>query len=157
MKEIISQIRFAKDCKPFDRVFLPYTDEDKENTKGYHINQIVNTKVTGSRKQRSIEQLNTYWKVCGVVAELVSDHSEILTKDDIDFNAKIAVAKKNPSMIKRFRSVGGIVYMEPISISMKNMKHITACKFFDVAFQIMAGQVGMTVDQLIQEAKDRMG
>ena len=157
MKTIHAQIRFAKDCGPFDRVYWPYTDEDKDNTKGYKINQCVTMKVSGSRKQRSIDQLNTYWKACSVVAEMRSDHYGILSKEDIDFDTKIKVAKKNPSMIKRFRSVDGIVYMEPISIAFDNMKHLEACRFFSVALLVMADSVGMTVDALITEAKLRMG
>jgi len=157
MKTIIGQIRFAKDCRPFDRVYWPYTDEDKDNTKGYKINQHVTMNVAGSRKQRSIEQLNTYWACCGVVAEMKSDHTEILSKEDIDFETKTEVAKKNPSLIKRFRLINDIVYIEPISIALANMKHLEACKYFDKAFPIMADSVGLTVEKLIAEAKSRMG
>lgn len=157
MKEIHSQLRKAQDCPPFELVFLPYTDEDKELARGYRVNQIVKQKTSGTRKERSLKQLRLYWACCELVAGMTSANESIFDKDDIDFEIKIQVAKKKPAMIRRFKSVDGIVYMEPISIAMKNMPHLIACKFFEAAYQSMADLVGMTPEALIALAKSKMG
>ena len=125
--------------------------EDMELFKTYEVNQILRAKLTGHKKPRSVLQLRLYWAVCNQVAQLLSDHENQFTRNDVDFEVKIKVAKKHPSMIRRFKSVDGIVYMEPISIAFQNMPHLIACNYFDFAFSIMAGMAGTTVDKLLAE------
>jgi hypothetical protein len=136
---------------------MPHSDEDHEQTKAYKLFQVVKANVFGITKPRSLTQLRTYWAVCGVVSELVSDEHNTFDKDDIDFEIKIQAAKKKPALIKRYKMVSGIVYMEHISISFENMKHLEACKFFDIAYPILGDMVGMEVDALIALAKSKMG
>jgi len=137
--------------------YLPYGDEAIEKSKEFTLYQILDSKITGSKKARSIKQLNLYWKCCDTVAELLSDHENILDKGDVDFEVKIRVAKKKPAMIKRFKVMGGITYMEPISTSFANMKHLEACQYYDPAIKEMGKMVEMTPDELIIAAKERMG
>ena len=125
------------------------TLDDMELFKAYEVNQILRAKLTGHKKPRSVLQLRLYWAVCNQIAQLLSDHENQFTRNDVDFEVKIKVAKKHPSMIRRFKSVDGIVYMEPISISFQNMPHLEATKFFDFAFPIMASMVGTTVEELL--------
>ena len=125
------------------------TLDDIELFRAYEVNQILRAKLTGHRKPRSVLQLRLYWAVCNQVAQLLSDHENQFTRNDIDFEVKIRVAKKHPSMIRRFKLVGGIVYMEPISISFANMPHLEACNYFDFAFGVMADMIGTTVDELL--------
>ena len=125
------------------------TLDDIELFRAYEINQILRAKLTGHRKPRSVLQLRLYWAVCNQVAQLLSDHENQFTRNDIDFEVKIRVAKKHPSMIRRFKSLDGIVYMEPISISFANMPHLEACNYFDFAFPIMADMIGTTVEELL--------
>ena len=124
--------------------------EDKDKLKVYSVNQIVRAKLYGVEKPRSYQQLKLYWACCRKVAE----NLENTFQDDIDFEVKIQVAKKHPGMIRRFRSIGGITYMEPISIAYMNMKHLEACRFFDLAFPIMAKMIGVTVDELLANEND---
>lgn len=136
--------------------FYPHSVEDREASREFKDNQIVRAKIQGVKKERSYRQLNTYWACCGFVAEQLSDHTKIWTKNDVDFTVKIRVAKENPAMIKRFKSVDGIVYMEPISISIPNLPHISACKYFDRAFPIMGEMVSIDAEKLIRETQARM-
>ena len=69
---------------------------------------------------------------------------------------QVRVAKENPAMIKRFKSVGGVVYMEPISIAIPNLQHLEACKFFDKGMSIMAKMANMTTEELKKETQARM-
>ncbi len=66
------------------------------------------------------------------------------------------MGKENPAMIKRFKMVGGVLYMEPISIAIVNLPHLEACKFFDKAFPVMGKMVNMGAESLISQAKGRM-
>lgn len=127
-------------------VLVPYSDKDLELLKEYQSNQILRCKITGAEKPRSYEQLKMYWALCKVVSD---NHPQDLTPEDIDFEVKIKIAKHHPSMIRRFRSVDGTVFMEPISIAYANMKHLTACKFFDLAFPIMAEMIGVETEVLL--------
>ena len=137
-------------------VYHPYTDVCKEASKEFADNQVIRGKLYGVKKERSLQQLNTYWACCGFVAEQLSDHLKIWTRNDVDFEVKIRVAKENPAMIKRFKSVDGIVYMEPISIAIPNLPHIMACKYFDRAFPVIGSLIGMDDKSLIRETQARM-
>lgn len=144
-------------CKQsFGLFFMPYGEEAIEDTKSFKAFQIVRAVVYGIQKPRSVKQLGTYWAVCGYVAQLLSDHENILDRKDIDFDVKIRVAKKKPAMIKRFKMIDGITYIEPISIAFKNLPHLMACDYFSIAFDLMAEDTGLSVDVLIEETKKRM-
>jgi hypothetical protein len=135
---------------------IPYGDEAIEKIKEFPVNQVLDSKLTGSKKARSYAQLGLYWACCKTAAELLSDHENILDRRDIDFEVKIRVAKKKPELIRRFKIVSGITYLEPISTSFANMKHLEACRYYDPAMKKIAKMVGMTVEELVAEAKSRM-
>ena len=137
--------------------YIPYGDEAEEKSKEFTLYQILESKITGTKRERSLAELNLYWKCCGLVAELLSDHNKILNKQDVDFEIKTRIAKDNPSMIKRFKMIDGILYIEPISISFANMKRLESRKYFPKAFPMLADMVEMTEDELIAQAKARMG
>lgn len=141
----------------FGLFYLPYGDEAQEKSKGYKLYQILKSKFWGIAKPRSVKQLNTYWACCKLASEILSDHNNIFSKDDIDFEVKTKVAKDHPAMIKRFKMISGVMYIEPISVAFRNMKHLEACKFFDKGFPIMGKMVKMSSDRLIAETQERMG
>jgi hypothetical protein len=136
--------------------YIPFGDEAEENSREFLLYQILESVFTGSKKERSIAQLGTYWKCCEVVAELLSDHENIWDKEDIDFEVKAIVGKKHPWMIKRFKIIRGIAHVELISIAFQNLKVLDANKFFDKAFKELADMASMTVDELIALAKSKM-
>jgi len=132
-----------------DKTLYPYTDQDKEDLREFKDNQVLVAKLKGYKKPRSLVQLGLYWTLCHRVAQMLSDHETQWSREDIDFEVKIKVAKENPSMIRRYRAINGIVYMEPISIAFVNMAHLEACKYFDKAFPVMAKMIGATVEDLL--------
>ena len=136
--------------------YIPYGDEALEKSKEHTVYQVLESKITGTKRERSIQQLNLYWKCCAVVAELTSDHNNQLIKEDVDLDVKIRVGKKHTWMIKRFRVVSGVAYIEPISIAFQNLKHLEANKFFDKGFKELADMVGMDEEELVAQAKSRM-
>ena len=146
MKELNAQLRHG--------IFHPYLDEDVETVKSFKDNKIFRVKVYGEVKERSLRQLGTYFSSCGFLAEQLSDHNNILSKGDIDFDVKTKVAKDNPWMIKRYKISGDKLWVEPLSISFANLKHLEACKYFDKAFLIMAEMAGFdTVEEFIAKVK----
>lgn len=130
------------------RSLLVKSEEDRERLQEFGINQIVTAKLTGFKKPRSLSQLHLYWACCSTV----SDNMENMTKEYVDFTVKIQVAKQHPGLIKRFKQIDGIVYMEPISIAFHNMEHLEANKYFDLAFPVMAKLIGVTTEELLQNA-----
>lgn len=154
---IPTQIR--KQCPACSFHFLhliPYGDESEEKIREFLLNQILESKFTGSTRERSIAQLGLYWACCKLVAELVSDHNNQFTKEDIDLEIKIKIGKKHTWLIKRFKVVSGIVYIEPISIAFANLRVLSANKYFDMAFRELADLGQMTEDELIALAKSKM-
>lgn len=141
----------------FGWYYLAHGDEAQEKSKAHTLYQILRAKISGIKKPRSVPQLNTYWACCTLVAELLSDHENIFSKEDIDFKTKIRVARKKPAIIKRFISDKGVVFMEPISIAFANMNHLEACGYFDIAFPVMGAMVELEAEDLIAKAQERMG
>jgi len=132
---------------------LPFSEEDIEELKNYNFNQPLKNRITGRLTERSLLQLRLYWGGCRYLAIQLSGHENILTAEDVDFEVKTRITKDHPSMIKQFKVISGITYIQPISIAMPNMKHLEACKYFDKAFPMMADMVGKTTDEFIALVK----
>lgn len=155
MKEIFTQIQNACPiCKgKFGLFYLPFQDSDREKSKEFKLFQVVRNRIFGFEKVRSLKQLGLYWIRCKNIAEMISDHETQYTDKDIDFKVKIQVAKQHPSLIKRFQMITGILFVEPISISYENMKHLIACKYFDFAYNVMSDMIGASIDEVFPALK----
>jgi len=160
MIEIPTQLR--KNCPicggTFGYYFLPHGDQAQEECRVYKLFQTLKSKFWGIKKPRSVKQLNLYWACCAFVAENLSDHEGLLDKNDIDFDVKIRVAKTHPVLIKRFKVVDMITHVSYISIAFRNMRHLEACKYFDVSIPLLGKMVGVNdAEKFIDEVKKRMG
>jgi len=131
----------------FGNFFVPSGDDAEGKAKDFLPNQIVRCKIAGTKKARSIIQLNLYWKCCEIVADSLDGES----KDSIDFSTKVGL-----KFIKSFRVCNGQTFVEVDSISFKNLSHIVACNYFDRAFPFLAKLIKIDEDTLISEAKSRM-
>ena len=120
------------------------SQEDLTKLKDFKVNQILKAKLTGIKKPRSVTQLNTYWAACTLVADNSADKS----KEQVDFDVKILLRH-----IKSMRTVGNETFLEVDSISFKNLSHLEACGYFDRAFPVLAGMIGVTEDQLMAAIK----
>lgn len=136
--------------------YAPYGDEAIEKSGEFTLYQIVDGTLKGTKKERSLAQLGLYWSCCTLVAELISDHENVFGKEDVDFKIKLIIGQKYPWMIKQFKVVKGIAYIELISISFANMPRLAANKYFDKAFPELGSMVGLTEDELIARSKERM-
>ena len=124
-----------------DNILYPFTEEDRDKIREFKRFQVLRAKLYGVKKPRSLEQLALYWVCCKTVADNLEDK----TKEQIDFEVKIALKD-----IKSFRVVQGITYIEVGSISFANLDHLEACNFFDRAFPVMAKMIGITAEELLQ-------
>ena len=138
MKEVILQLD--------NKTLRPFAEADEEALKSFRQYQPIRAKLYGVEKPRSYQQLKTYW--CG--CDVVSDNLEGMTKEDVDFDVKVKLKH-----IKRFKVVDGITIIEVDSISYDRLEHIEACNFFDRAFPVLAGMIGVTVEELMKAIAER--
>ena len=145
MIEIATQKKDQCPACPHRFVYLlPFSEEDIEELKAYPFNKILKDRITGELKERSLIQLRLYWGACRFLAKQLSDHLNQFDENDIDYEIKSRVAKKAPALVKFFKLIGGGNALGFISIAMKNMKHLEACKYFDKAFPLMGEMIGLS-------------
>jgi|GEM_PF-2478251 len=155
MKEIQAQIRHACPiCQGrFGGYMKPFGEESEEKLKEFKPNQIVNTRVSGTRKERSLRQLNTYWACCQTVADNTEDPGWNM-KEKVDFVCRVQTHFVDPDLI--FVRPDGTVQYGYRSIAFVNLAHIEACNYFDRAFAVMAKHLGISVDTLVEETQRNM-
>lgn len=149
MKELICQYRQGKFC--------PATTEDMEAAHDeFKSNQMVRVQTysIGAQKQRSVTQLGLLF----ACAELVSENTEdplLNSKEKVIFASKVAMhyVDENLVVVKK----DGSVVFQYRSYSFKALPHMEANRIFDRVFEWMAKQIGVTVDEMVAEAKSRMG
>jgi len=130
----------------------PYSEEDAELLKGFIPGQIVKHRLSAIRKPRSYEQLKTYFAACQLLSENV-DSPDWDTKEKVDFQIRCELR-----WIKGYiKTSNGVWCIMPKSISYAELPHLTACKYFDRAFLLIANYLRMTVEELIAKVKERCG
>jgi hypothetical protein len=128
-------------------------DMDMEAARAYKRNQIVQLRVKGTQKPRSVKQLNLYWKCCGLVAENTVNPMWN-TKEKVDFQCRTGLHFVDPDLVAV--KADGTVVFSYRSIAFRNLRHIESCKYIDRAIQHMADFLGCTAKQLIAMAKEGM-
>jgi hypothetical protein len=147
MKEAICQ---------FKRSLDPASEEDLEALcEEFKFNQMVRVKVykIDPLIEPSVKQNNLMHKCF----ELVADNSEnpmTKTKQGAKFACKMALQFWHDDRVYIMPS--GAVVFEPRSFSFKNLLDMERLRIFERAFEWCADQLGLTVDQLIEEAKKKM-
>lgn len=132
----------------------PFDNDAKERIKEFKKNQIVVASgINGTNQERSIEQLNLYWKACEVIAENARE-SDKDTKEKADFWARNAL--KFFDLDYTYVMPCGTVVFKLMSISFDNLKHIKACDYFNSAFDLMANYLDRPVDEFISIVKSNM-
>ena len=137
-------INIPLQIQPGHKTLAVMSPEDQQALRTYGVNQVVRAQLTGYKRPRSYQQLKLYWACCRVVA----DNLEGRSKEDIDFDVKVALRH-----IKAFRIVNGVTMVEVGSISFSELQHIEACNFFDRAFPVMAKMIGVTTEKPLENAE----
>ena len=131
---------------------VPFMEEDSENWANYKDNQIVKAKVTGFQKQRSVTQLGLMMAcISEVVKNTENENWSSRDRAKLSLKAYLNYVDTSASVV-----FGKRVIIKYRSFSFDELKHMEACNLFDRAFPILAGVIGVTVDELISSAKENM-
>lgn len=145
MKEILAQFN--------GKTFTPYTLQDEADTSEFKANQICRLQIYGAEKARSAPQLKMFWVLCKRVMENTGDQ-HWNTEEKVAGQVKVALNFIDLS--KTFVDPQGNVHVHYRSISYKELKHMEACKFFDRAWPVLAGKLGISVDELLKNQGDQI-
>ncbi len=141
-------IEIPMQIKP-DYSMVPATLEAMESLKNYKPNQIVKAKISGIQKERSVRQLGLFFACCKTVV----DNTEDVQWDNVDkVLNQVKIALQFVDLNKSIVDAKGVFHPHYRSISFRNLKHLAACNFFDQAWPILAGQIGVTVDDLLRNS-----
>ena len=125
-----------------------FSEEDADAISEFPVHKLLRAKITGALKPRSYDQLKLFWSACRTVSE---------NKDDENFATENLVAewvKVKLKFIDYWMVIDGSVHIKTRSISYKELPHMEACNFFDRAFDVLAKSIGVTKDELLQNAED---
>jgi len=130
----------------------PFDNDSEDRLKDFKDFEPVTGDISGARNPRSLKQLRLYWAACMFFAETYG--GEYRNKEIVDWRLRNALQFFDPeyTYVKE-----GVVQFKVRSISFKNLPHIEACGYFDLAFETMAGALGVTVEAFIDEVKQKMG
>ena len=121
-----------------------------DKLKEYPAYQVLRCKVSGVKKPRSYQQLKLYWQLCKTVADNNEDPMW-QTKENVDFQCRVACDFRDTKLIS-VRPDGTVQFFYR-SLSYTNCSHPDATKYMDDAFLIMAKKLGITTDELLQNAE----
>jgi hypothetical protein len=129
---------------------VPFTDEDAATWQEYRENQITRHKVSGVRKERSWKQL----KLLHACLKLVSSNTESKnwnTPEKAKLSLKVALhfVDENVIIVDRQNNV----HFSYRSFGYESLPHMEANKLFDRAWPILAGVIGISVDELLAESE----
>jgi len=127
----------------------PFSQEDTEKLSRFKNRQIVTGSISGTTKERSLRQLRLFFACCRTIVENTQD----VNWDNVDkvknqIKVKLQFIDLNKSTV-----VNNVFYPHYRSISFEELKFMEANTFFDRAFPIMAKKIGITVDELLENAE----
>jgi hypothetical protein len=143
MKKLFTQLR--KDPHGV-LAYYPLDDLDEDITKELTENQILETSVKGTEKERSLYQLHVWWAFC----EYAKDYTGI---DYLDTKRKMSdYVLYKINYVEYTLFVDNKAIIKPKSISYKALKHMEACEVFTKGFNFMAETLcNTTSDELFKE------
>lgn len=144
---MVNEIHFQKR----NGIPVPFTPEDQAKWNEYKENQVTKHRVTGSRKERSWQQL----KMLHACLKLVADNTEDKnwnTPEKAKFSLKIALNYINEGLIVVDKQ--GNVHVQYRSFGYADLPHMEANMLFDRAWPILAGVLGISVDELLAEGRN---
>ena len=147
MKEIIAQYRSG--------ILYPSSFEDSETlSANYRQNQLVKCKTYHVTKEMepSVIQNNLMHACFKLVAD---NHPQLKTKEQVKFNVKVALHFVHEDRVAVRKD--GTVQFEYRSFSFKELRNMERLRVFDRAFEYCADLLGITVEELVREAKAQMG
>ena len=135
--------------------YIPYGIDDQEAAKNLKENRIVKHKITtlSAEKERSVTQLNLLMAACQYFADN-TENPHWDTKDKVKFQLKVATDFRDPDTV--IVDPKGNVHFLYRSFSFDTLKHMEACRIFERCYEILAGGLGMSVEDLVRAVKEGM-
>lgn len=146
MKEIITQ--YKSGC------LRPSSFSDHEVlSENYKENQLVRCQTYAVSKgmEPSVDQNNTLHACFQLVAD---NHPKLKTKEQVKFHIKVALHFVHEDLVAVRKD--GTVQFSYRSFSFKELKNMERLRIFDRSFELCADLLGISVEELIKEAKARM-
>lgn len=146
MKEYIAQVRKG--------IPYPSSDTDMETIKSaYKENQLIRCKTYAVSKGRepSVIQNNLLHSCFKLVAD---NHPQFQTLAQVKFRVKVLLDYRHEDRIAV--RPDGTIQFEYRSFGFKDLRNMERLNIFERAFELLADMLGITVDELIAEAKSRM-
>lgn len=143
-------------CQFDGKVLRPYSAEDHEALSNeYKRNQLVTCRVTtvGTALAQAVEQTNLVYKCFELVADS-SPNPQHNTKDNVKMAAKIGIDFRDPNVC--FVRPDGGVQLGYRSLNYRDLKGQERNEVMQRLLEWCADIAGLTVDQLVAEAKSRM-
>jgi len=141
MIEITAQIKKG--------VLYPFSEQDAQKLSEYLENQPLRLKISGFRKPRVVEQIAAFHCCCEDVAENVGGEN-LDTMDKVKEYVKLKCG-----FVKCRTVIDGVVNIKTRSMAFKNLPHMEACKLFDKGFKVIAGLLGISIEELEDRIKSK--
>ena len=141
MKEIAFQKR--------NGIPVPFTNEDAEKWANFAENQVTKHKVSGVRKERSYQQLKMIHSCLKLVVEN-TEQSNWNSLEKAKLSLKVALNFFDPGVVIVDKQ--GTVHMKYRSFGYDDLEHMEANHVFDRALPILAGVIGVSVEEMLMEA-----
>jgi hypothetical protein len=129
---------------------VPYLPDDELAWSEYRENQITTHKVSGTTKERSWNQL----KMLHACLRTVVENTESKNWNSLEkakLSLKVALNYYDPGVV--IVDHQNNVHMKYRSFGYEDLGHMEACKLFDRAWPILAGVIGVSVEELLVEAR----
>ena len=133
---------------------VPFRPEDLEAWGEYRENQVTRHLVSGTKKERSWQQLKMLYGCMKTVCEN-TDHPRWNTLEKTKFSLKVALHFVVEGLVAV--DPQGNVHFQYRSFGYDDLGHMEACKLFERAWPILADVIGISVEELLAEAKTREG
>jgi hypothetical protein len=146
IKARITQDMIGKDCLLFTHPinYMQMSSGEEFNAEISEIKDAL---------RRSYSQLGMYWSACQLVASNTEDVNWN-TKEKVDEQCKIAARHVDFWIHYQNKKTGEqALQIKTKSIAFTELAHIESCGYFDQAFQTMADKIGISIDDLINQAK----
>jgi hypothetical protein len=125
----------------------PVSEEDKEALRNFRVNQIVNVKVKGTTKERSVMQNAWIHAIFAKTAENSRDE-DWRTPEMVKRNVKMAMKFFRDEVVVH----GNRVYFELRSFAFHEMEQSEANRVFSHAVEICAAHLGVDPEILKKES-----
>ena len=132
-------------------ILVPFDPESVEAVKELKENQPIECKVNelGAKKSRSVAQFNLFHAALRVVSHNTFDRNwNTLDKAKFSLKIELEYFDRDSAVVK----LDGTVILGVRSFGFKHLPHLEANGIFDKSWTILAGVIGVTVEELIQAA-----